>query len=70
MYGEGDDDIIDFGDHNYGHYGYGGDGNDKIIGGIASSAQKLYGDDGDDKIWMINPKQRGQEGTITNPYGY
>ena len=35
--GEGDDDIIDFGDHNYGHLGKGGIGNDKIIGGIVGS---------------------------------
>ena len=65
------DDIIDFGDHNYGHIGYGGDGNDKLIGGIATALQRLYGDDGDDKIWMINPEQRGMEGTVTKGYyGY
>lgn len=70
LHGDAGDDLIDFGDHNYGHFGYGGYGNDKIIGGIASSEQKLYGNEGDDKIWMINPEQRGMEGTVSNPYGY
>ena len=53
--GDGDD-LIDLGDQNYGNYGYGGAGNDKIIGGISINGQKLFGDEGDDKIWMINPE--------------
>ena len=39
---------------------FGGPGNDKIIGGITTD-QYLYGDEGDDKIWVINPEQRGME---------
>ena len=69
--GDGDDDIIDFGDHNYGHIGRGGYGNDKIIGGIVGAGgQDLYGEEGDDKIWMINPEQRGMQTAGTISYGY
>ena len=57
------DDIIDHGDYNYGDYGYGGDGNDKLIGGLATNTLRLDGEAGDDKIWMINPEQRGLEPT-------
>ena len=52
------DDLIDFGDSpdagNF--YGFGQGGNDKIFGGLVAS-QQLYGGDGDDKIWAINPGQ-------------
>ena len=48
------------GDYNYNNYGFGGGGNDKIIGGASfKGVQYLYGGDGDDKILMINPSQRG-----------
>ena len=54
------DDFIDLGDFNYSNYGFGGGGNDKIIGGGQwEFNQKLYGGDGDDKIFAINPSQRG-----------
>lgn len=55
------DDIIDHGDYGYGEYGFGGDGNDKIIGGLATYGARYEGNAGDDKIWMINPEQRGLE---------
>ena len=59
---EGDgSDIIDFGDYNDIHYGKGGDGNDKIIGGQHNTLQKLYGELGDDMMWSINEDQRGSE---------
>lgn len=57
------DDIIDHGDWGHGEYGYGGDGNDKLIGGLATNVMLLDGGPGDDKIWMINPEQRGLEPT-------
>ena len=59
--GDGDD-LIDMGDHPdhamgmAGNYAYGQGGNDKIIGGITSQ-QSLYGGNGDDKIWALNPGQ-------------
>ena len=55
------------GDYNYSNYGFGGGGNDKIIGGgLYEDEQRLYGGDGDDKIFMINPSQRG---TALDGYG-
>ena len=54
----GGDDIIDLGDGSLSNYGFGGSGNDKIIGGSYMTNQKLYGGHGDDKIWVINPEQR------------
>ena len=56
------DDIIDIGDNNNLDgdgdpiYVYGQGGNDKIIGGIKQH-DKLYGGDGDDKIWANNEGQ-------------
>ena len=40
-------------------YGYGGAGNDKIIGGLHTNSMVAFGGFGDDKIWAINPEQRG-----------
>ena len=71
LLGEDGDDIIDHGDGNYGDYGYGGNGNDKIIGGMATDYGRYYGNAGDDKIWMINPEQRGLEvEPVSGWYGY
>jgi hypothetical protein len=59
---EGDgDDVIDV-EENDGNsiYIYGQGGNDKIIGsiqGAGAAIEKLYGGDGDDKIWLLNPGQ-------------
>ena len=54
-------------------YGHGGTGNDKLIGGLHTNSMDLYGDDGDDKIWAINPEQRGMEthssGSASDLYG-
>lgn len=61
------DDFIDLGDNNYVNYGFGGGGNDKIIGGgLYTLDQFLFGGDGDDKIFTINPSQRG---TALDAYG-
>jgi len=44
-------------------YGYGTaigqGGNDKIMGGLKTGGgyQYLYGGDGDDKLWTVNPGQ-------------
>ena len=43
IYAGHDDDLLDLGDFNYSNYGYGGAGNDKIIGGQHYGVQKLYG---------------------------
>ena len=54
------DDFLDLGDGNYANYAFGNGGNDKIIGGgLFEDEQALYGGDGDDKIFAINPSQRG-----------
>ena len=69
--GDDGDDIIDHGDGNYGDYGWGGLGNDKIIGGLAYGYGRYYGEEGDDKIWMINPEQRAlAEEPLVGWYGY
>jgi len=52
------DDLIDFGDSPDAAVvakGFGQGGNDKVIGGLRTGVQFLYGGDGDDKIWAINP---------------
>lgn len=60
---EDGDDLIDLGDTAAaaGGYGiaFGQGGNDKIFGGLMNTAgqQDLYGGDGDDKIWTLNPGQ-------------
>ena len=54
------DDVIEIGDNFGGTYifAFGQGGNDKIIGGVSSTgAEKLYGGDGDDKVWAMNPGQ-------------
>ena len=54
------DDFLDHGDGNYANYAFGNGGNDKIIGGgLFKNQQILSGGDGDDKIFAINPSQRG-----------
>lgn len=54
------DDFLDLGDNNYANFASGNGGNDKIIGGGNFEVrQDLYGGDGDDKIYSINPSQRG-----------
>ena len=53
-------DFLDHGDGNYANYAFGNGGNDKIIGGgLFENEQFLSGGDGDDKIFAINPSQRG-----------
>lgn len=54
------DDLLDLGDsavsESISNYAFGQGGNDKIFGGNANS-QMLYGGNGDDKIWAVNPGQ-------------
>jgi Ca2+-binding RTX toxin-like protein len=66
------DDIIDIGDGNsIGDeiFAFGQGGKDKVIGGIGSDNQnsiaaeeRLYGGDGDDKVWAHNPGQFEDDG--------
>lgn len=54
------DDIIQMGDHpdlGFGTYGYGNGGNDQIFGGVGQPSERLYGGDGDDKLWANLPGQ-------------
>ena len=56
------DDLIDMGDNpdigEDGQKAFGQGGNDKIIGGLTGAMEeRLYGGDGDDKIWAENPGQ-------------
>ena len=67
-------DIIDI-EENYGSaidvYGQGGD--DKIIGSVQGSdaaTERLFGGDGDDKIWLLNPGQYEYGGTDQVNYGF
>ena len=53
------DDIIEVGNNNLSVIVNSGGGNDKIIGGWGlGQIDKLYGNDGDDKIWLVNPEER------------
>ena len=52
----GGDDIIDFLDGSADLYGYGGAGNDKVVGGLHTNSSVLHGGFGDDKVWGINPE--------------
>ena len=52
------DDIIVMGDHpdlGVGTFAYGNGGNDRIFGGIGQPSDRLYGGDGDDKLWANLP---------------
>ena len=64
------DDIIQVEDRNRDVLVYGQGGNDKIIGGITIGDEKLYGEDGDDKIWMIDPERRGLDTRGDSSFGY
>ena len=64
------DDIIQVEDGNMDVFVYGQGGNDKLIGGITIGDEKLYGEDGDDKIWMINPERRDLDIGGTSSFGY
>jgi len=72
---EGDgDDIIDV-DENDGVtvLVFGQGGNDKIIGsiqGAGAAQEKLYGGDGDDKIWLLNPGQVELVDSDVKNWGY
>jgi len=72
---EDGDDLIDMGDTAAAEYGYGlafgQGGNDKIFGGLMNSGgnQNLYGGDGDDKIWTLNPGQI-QDTTVNTQSNY
>ena len=53
------DDIIEVGNNNLSVVVNGGGGNDKIIGGWGlGQFDRLYGNAGDDKIWLVNPEER------------
>jgi len=57
--GDGDD-LIDIGDSVDGYgYAFGQGGNDKIMGGLRTGGgyMNLFGGDGDDKLWTVNPGQ-------------
>ena len=64
------DDIIQVEDSNRDVLVYGQGGNDKIVGGITIGDEKLYGEDGDDKIWMIDPEKRGLDTRGDSSFGY
>jgi Ca2+-binding RTX toxin-like protein len=67
-------DIIDIEDNPGSNvYGYAQGGDDKLIGsvqGADAATEKLYGGDGDDKIWLLNPGQVELADSDDTNYGY
>ena len=67
-------DIIDIEDNpGSAIYGHGQGGDDKIIGSVQGASpmpEKLYGGDGDDKIWLLNPGQYEDSAADAFNYGY